>query len=284
VYQNIHGGKPHLFIVMELLTGGELFTRINERTVAAFTEKDASNIIFSICSAVLYLHKLNIAHRDIKPENLIYSEPGEKGVLKLIDFGFAKRFDDDENEEDKPSKDTPLYTPYYSSPEVLSSRNFHKPCDIWAIGVITYILLSGYPPFSSTSGSQISPEMRERIITAKYNFLGPEWSRVSEAAKDFIRRCLIADPTERATIENLMSHKWIKHYNKNPNFPLSTTQILSNKSNASNISDGIEHALATMRVDDFHIKQIDKAINPLLEKRRNSSTLKAFHRSDRATS
>nr|CAD2164689.1 unnamed protein product [Meloidogyne enterolobii] len=118
-----------------------------ERAASAFTEREAANIIYSICSAVGHLHRLGIAHRDIKPENLLYTEPGSDGVLKLTDFGFAKRSEDGEK-----SLVTPLYTPYYSSPEVFSSQKYDKACDIWAIGVISYILLCGYPPFFSTHG------------------------------------------------------------------------------------------------------------------------------------
>jgi mitogen-activated protein kinase-activated protein kinase 2 len=99
---------------------------------------------------------------------------------------------------------TPLYTPYYSSPEVFGTQKYDKSCDVWSIGVITYILLCGYPPFFSTHGLPISPGMKQRIRAGQYNFTGPEWDRVSEAAKDMIRRCLITDPAERATIEQVL--------------------------------------------------------------------------------
>uniref|UniRef100_A0A183C907 non-specific serine/threonine protein kinase n=1 Tax=Globodera pallida TaxID=36090 RepID=A0A183C907_GLOPA len=265
---NTYNGIPCLLLVMECMTGGELFTRIQERSGGAFTEREASNIIHSICSAVAHLHQMGIAHRDIKPENLLYSEPGPTGVLKLTDFGFAKRSEDGEK-----SLVTPLYTPYYSSPEVFSSQKYDKACDVWAIGVISYILLSGYPPFFSTHGLPISPGMKSRIRAGQYNFSGPEWDRVSEAAKDLIRRCLVTDPDERATINQLMQHKWITHYNKNPVTALATQRVLNEQEvNWTDFSEEMENALATMRVGDVHIKQMGDAHNALLEKRRKRTT------------
>jgi len=269
VYENTYNGIACLFLIMEHMGGGELFTRIQERAVAAFTEREASNIMYSICSAVAHLHRLNIAHRDIKPENLLYSsEDEERGILKLTDFGFAKRANDDSEKV----LATPLYTPYYSSPEVFGTQKYDKSCDVWSIGVITYILLCGYPPFFSTHGLPISPGMKQRIRAGQYNFTGPEWDRVSEAAKDMIRRCLITDPAERATIEQVMTHKWMTHYNKNPNTPLATSQILrEEKVNWPEVSEEMGYALASMRVDDVQIKQMKEAKNPLLEKRRKNT-------------
>ncbi|KAL3120654.1 hypothetical protein niasHT_007946 [Heterodera trifolii] len=268
IYENNYNGIPCLLLVMECMTGGELFTRIQERSGGAFTEREASNIIHSICSAVAHLHQMGIAHRDIKPENLLYSEPSPTGTLKLTDFGFAKRSEDGEK-----SLVTPLYTPYYSSPEVFSSQKYDKACDVWAIGVISYILLCGYPPFFSTHGLPISPGMKSRIRAGQYNFSGPEWDRVSEAAKDLIRRCLVTDPDERATITQLMQHKWITHYNKNPATALATQKVLNEREvDWSDFSEEMENALATMRVGDVHIKQMGDARNALLEKRRKRTT------------
>uniref|UniRef100_A0A914HTQ6 non-specific serine/threonine protein kinase n=1 Tax=Globodera rostochiensis TaxID=31243 RepID=A0A914HTQ6_GLORO len=274
IYENTYNGIPCLLLVMECMTGGELFTRIQERSGGAFTEREASNIIHSICSAVAHLHQMGIAHRDIKPENLLYSEPGPTGVLKLTDFGFAKRSEDGEK-----SLVTPLYTPYYSSPEVFSSQKYDKACDVWAIGVISYILLCGYPPFFSTHGLPISPGMKSRIRAGQYNFSGPEWDRVSEAAKDLIRRCLVTDPDERATINQLMQHKWITHYNKNPVTALATQRVLNEQEvNWTDFSEEMENALATMRVGDVHIKQMGDAHNALLEKRRKRTTTEGQHK------
>uniref|UniRef100_A0A915CVH4 non-specific serine/threonine protein kinase n=1 Tax=Ditylenchus dipsaci TaxID=166011 RepID=A0A915CVH4_9BILA len=199
VYENTYNGIACLFLIMECMTGGELFTRIQERAVAAFTEREAANIMYQISSAISYLHKLNIAHRDIKPENLLYSAPGEEGVLKLTDFG---------------------------SPEVFGTQKYDKTCGRRvSLGVIMYFYCVDTHPFSPPRSAHFARH-EESHTGGQYNFSGPEWDRVSEAAKDLIRRCLITDPGERATIENVMAHKWIVHYNKNPITPLATSQVL----------------------------------------------------------
>ncbi|KAH7730265.1 camk/mapkapk/mapkapk protein kinase [Aphelenchoides avenae] len=268
IYDNVCKGIPCLFVVMECMLGGELFARIQERPTGAFTEREASNIIHSVVSATAFLHKMNIAHRDIKPENLLYTGPADNAVLKLTDFGFAKKVDD-ENVE-KPLE-TPCYTPYYVAPEVLSSSKYDKSCDVWSIGIITYILLCGYPPFFSTHGLPISPGMKNRIRAGQYNFTGPEWDRVSEAAKDMIRICLRTDPAERATAEQLMRHKWITHYNKNPTTALDTSKVLREEQvNWPEVSEEMEKALASMRVDDVQIKSLSSAKNTLLQKRQRN--------------
>uniref|UniRef100_A0A7E4ZZM2 non-specific serine/threonine protein kinase n=1 Tax=Panagrellus redivivus TaxID=6233 RepID=A0A7E4ZZM2_PANRE len=264
VYENTYNDVNCLFVVMECMAGGELFTRIQDRAHGAFTEREASNIMYSICSAIAYLHHMNIAHRDIKPENLLYTDNTPHGVLKLTDFGFAKSV----SESGEKPLETPCYTPYYVAPEVLSSKKYDKSCDVWSAGIIAYILLCGYPPFYSHHGLPISPGMKKRIRAGQYNFSGPEWDRVSEAAKDLIRKCLRTDPAERATIDDVMRHKWITHYNKNPETVLDTTKILlEQRSQWPEVEEEMEKALASMRVDEVHIKSLRDANNALLEKR-----------------
>uniref|UniRef100_A0A914YHL3 non-specific serine/threonine protein kinase n=1 Tax=Panagrolaimus superbus TaxID=310955 RepID=A0A914YHL3_9BILA len=268
VYENTYNNVECLFVVMECMEGGELFTRIQERSNDAFTEREAANIMYSICSAIAYLHGLNIAHRDIKPENLLYTDPSNHAILKLTDFGFSKRLDDG---TEKPLE-TPCYTPYYVAPEVLSSKKYDKSCDVWSAGIIAYILLCGYPPFYSHHGLPISPGMKKRIRAGQYNFVGPEWDRVSEAAKDLIRKCLKTDPAERSSINDIMCHKWITHYNKIPETPLETTKVLQEQRlQWPEVQEEMEKALASMRVDEVHIKSLNDAKNTLLAKRMKSS-------------
>uniref|UniRef100_A0A914BYJ6 non-specific serine/threonine protein kinase n=1 Tax=Acrobeloides nanus TaxID=290746 RepID=A0A914BYJ6_9BILA len=207
------------------------------------------------------------SHRDIKPENLLYSKKGDGAVLKLTDFGFAKMVDDG---SEKPLE-TPCYTPYYVAPEVLSTQKYDKSCDVWSIGIIAYILLCGYPPFYSLHGLPISPGMKSRIRAGQYSFKGPEWDRVSEAAKDLIRRCLNTDPGARIPIEQVMRHKWITHYNKAPETQLATMEVLKAELESwPEVEEEMEKALSSMRVgnDDVQIKQLKEANNTLLEKRR----------------
>ncbi|KAF9414663.1 hypothetical protein HW555_007524 [Spodoptera exigua] len=156
VYENSYGGRGCLLVVMECMDGGELFQRIQDNRDGAFTERQAAEIMHSICVAVRHLHDSNIAHRDIKPENLLYSSTQPNAVLKLTDFGFAK-----ETLTPADTLQTPCYTPYYVAPEVLGPEKYDKSCDIWSLGVVMYILLCGFPPFYSNHGLAISPGMKK---------------------------------------------------------------------------------------------------------------------------
>ncbi|VDN02982.1 unnamed protein product [Thelazia callipaeda] len=270
VYENTYHHVKCLLVVMECMQGGELFTRIQQRAQSAFTEREAAQIMTEICSAVAHLHSLNIAHRDIKPENLLFSCDGPSGVLKLTDFGFAKHLDS----SDSRPLETPCYTPYYAAPEVLGPEKYDMSCDMWSIGVIMYILLCGFPPFFSANGLPMSPGMKNRIRAGKYAFPSPEWDRVSEAAKDLIRKLLRTDPSERFTIEQTMNHKWVTHYKKVPETPLFTASVLEEeKSLWVEMQDEMEMTLATMRVgnEDIHIKNLKDSNNRLLDKRRNKN-------------
>ncbi|KAK2091198.1 MAP kinase-activated protein kinase 3 [Saguinus oedipus] len=202
VYENMHHGKRCLLMIMECMEGGELFSRIQERGDQAFTEREAAEIMRDIGTAIQFLHSHNIAHRDVKPENLLYTSKEKDAVLKLTDFGFAK-------ETTQNALQTPCYTPYYVAPEVLGPEKYDKSCDMWSLGVIMYILLCGFPPFYSNTGQAISPGMKRRIRLGQYGFPNPEWSEVSEDAKQLIRLLLKTDPTERLTITQFMNHPWI---------------------------------------------------------------------------
>jgi len=200
------------------MDGGELFSRIEESQ--GFSERDAAEIVAEICSAVKFLHDRNIAHRDLKPENLLFSSKGKKATLKLTDFGFAK----EANNRD--TLKTPCYTPYYVAPEVLGSKKYDLSCDIWSLGVIIYILLCGFPPFFSTQGLPMSPGMKKRIRLGQFDFPKPEWSEVSDEAKDLIRGCLKTNPQERLTIDQVIGTKWISQWTTVPQTPLATGSVL----------------------------------------------------------
>lgn len=268
VFENIYSGHKCLLVVMECMEGGELFARIQERADSAFTEREAAAIISDICKAINFLHSHNVAHRDLKPENLLYTKPGPEGVLKLTDFGFAK-----ETNAFK-SLQTPCYTPYYVAPEVLGPEKYDKSCDMWSLGVIMYILLCGYPPFYSQHGMAISPGMKRRIRNGQYEFPAPEWTNVSQAAKDLIRGMLKTDPDERLTIEEVMRNKWIADHMLVPQTPLLSAQILrEDHENWAEVQEEMTNALATMRVDydQIHIKKLDDSKNPILQKRRKKA-------------
>ncbi|XP_065349747.1 MAP kinase-activated protein kinase 2 [Cloeon dipterum] len=265
VYENSYGGQKCLLVVMECMEGGELFQRIQDRQDGAFNEREAAQVMREICIAVKYLHDMNIAHRDLKPENLLYTQPGEEGVLKLTDFGFAKET------FTKDTLQTPCYTPYYVAPEVLGPEKYDKSCDIWSLGVIMYILLCGFPPFYSNHGLAISPGMKKRIRMGQFDFPEPEWKNVSKDAKDLIKGMLCIDPTQRLEIFQVMNNKWIAQYTEVPQTPLYTGQMLKEGEELwPEVQEEMTRSLATMRVDydQVQVKNLEISNNPLLNKRR----------------
>ncbi|XP_042180898.1 MAP kinase-activated protein kinase 2 isoform X1 [Oncorhynchus tshawytscha] len=274
VFENLYQGRKCLLIVMECMDGGELFSRIQDRGDQAFTEREASDIMKSIGEAIQFLHAINIAHRDVKPENLLYLSKRPNALLKLTDFGFAKETTTHN------SLVTPCYTPYYVAPEVLGPEKYDKSCDMWSLGVIMYILLCGYPPFYSNHGLAISPGMKKRIRMGQYEFPNPEWSDVSEEAKQLIRTLLKTEPTQRMTITEFMNHPWINQSMEVPQIPLHTRRVLIEDRDAwEDLREEMNSALATMRVDyeQVKIKTIEESSNPLLMKRRKKLQPSANH-------
>jgi mitogen-activated protein kinase-activated protein kinase 2 len=204
VYENVINEKKVLLILMEYMSGGELFYRITENH-HKFNEQEVAKIMFQICSAVKHLHSLNIAHRDLKPENLLLMSNEENSIIKLTDFGFAK--------EVNLGLITPCFTPYYVAPEILKTKmnminTYDISCDIWSLGVIMYILCCGYPPFYS-SNNKVTPRMKRRILSGKYSFPEREWQKISKEAKVLISGMLETDPTKRLTINEVMKSEWI---------------------------------------------------------------------------
>jgi len=186
-----------VYIVLELVEGSELFDRIVEK--GYYSERNTINIVRQILSAVQYLHKMGIAHRDLKPENLLCSGTDTDEVVKIADFGLSKMF----------SGDTPLTTscgtPGYVAPEVLTQETYDKAVDMWGVGIITYILLAGYPPFYAENDAALF----DKIINADYDFEDECWDDVSDMAKDFVRKLLVRDPNSRYTAEQAMAHPWM---------------------------------------------------------------------------
>jgi serine/threonine protein kinase len=189
-------------LVMELVTGGELFYKIVEK--GSYSEQDAANIIKQVIQGVAYLHQSGVCHRDLKPENLLCA--GEiEGSYKpfrvvIADFGLSKAFDSGE------SLETSCGTPDYVAPEVITAEgSYDKSVDMWSVGVITYVLLCGFSPFLSSTQTGLF----EKIIKCDYDFPDPEWTNISEEAKDFIRHLLIKDPAQRYTAEQCLQHPWL---------------------------------------------------------------------------
>jgi len=185
-----------LYLIMELVTGGELFDKIVEK--GQYSEREASATVKKILSSVDYLHSVNIAHRDLKPENLLLRGDDDTDVM-LSDFGLSKIINQ------ATMMETACGTPYYVAPEVLSAQGYDKEVDLWSVGVITYLLLCGFPPFYG----ETLPEVFEQIMKADYDFPDPYWTDISKDAKDFISKLLVVDSKKRLTAKQAMQHSWI---------------------------------------------------------------------------
>ncbi|XP_031680895.1 calcium/calmodulin-dependent protein kinase type 1 isoform X1 [Oncorhynchus kisutch] len=195
--EDIFESKSHLYLVMQLVSGGELFDRIVEK--GFYTEKDASKLIQQILDAVKYLHDMGIVHRDLKPENLLYYSMEEDSKIMISDFGLSKI------EGSGSVMSTACGTPGYVAPEVLAQKPYSKAVDCWSIGVIAYILLCGYPPFYDENDAKLF----EQILKAEYEFDSPYWDDISDSAKDFIVHLMEKDPRIRYTCDQALQHPWI---------------------------------------------------------------------------
>ncbi|XP_053408764.1 serine/threonine-protein kinase DCLK3-like isoform X2 [Mercenaria mercenaria] len=187
-----------IYLVMELVKGGDLFDAITQSV--KFGEVDAAHMVKDLCSALFYLHSRVIVHRDLKPENLLVHRNKDMTIsLKLADFGLAM--------DVKEAIYTVCGTPTYVAPEILSEIGYGLEVDMWAVGVISYILLCGFPPFRSPDRNQT--ELFEFIKAGEYEFLSPYWDNISSSAKDLIEHLLVVDKKRRYTAIDVLSHPWI---------------------------------------------------------------------------
>ncbi|XP_043280314.1 ribosomal protein S6 kinase alpha-5-like isoform X2 [Venturia canescens] len=190
---DVYQDRAHTYIVMELLSGGELL-----RDTRRFTETQARVVMKQLASAVKFMHSRGVVHRDLKPENLVYATKSSDSIVKVVDFGFARM-----KRACEPLH-TPCFTLPYAAPEVLARQGYDESCDLWSLGAILYSLLSGSPPFRAGS-----PDLASRIRTGDINFNDSNWSHVSEAGKAVTRGLLMADPNERLTANALVNHSWL---------------------------------------------------------------------------
>uniref|UniRef100_A0A8C4LME5 calcium/calmodulin-dependent protein kinase n=1 Tax=Equus asinus asinus TaxID=83772 RepID=A0A8C4LME5_EQUAS len=186
------------YLVFDLVTGGELFEDIVAREY--YSEADASHCIQQILEAVLHCHQMGVVHRDLKPENLLLASKSKGAAVKLADFGLAI-----EVQGDQQAWFGFAGTPGYLSPEVLRKDPYGKPVDMWACGVILYILLVGYPPF----WDEDQHRLYQQIKAGAYDFPSPEWDTVTPEAKDLINKMLTINPAKRITASEALKHPWI---------------------------------------------------------------------------
>uniref|UniRef100_A0A6Q2XRS7 calcium/calmodulin-dependent protein kinase n=1 Tax=Esox lucius TaxID=8010 RepID=A0A6Q2XRS7_ESOLU len=186
------------YLVFDLVTGGELFEDIVAREY--YSEADASQCISQILESVHHMHQHDIVHRDLKPENLLLASKLKGAAVKLADFGLAIEVQGDEQ-----AWFGFAGTPGYLSPEVLRKDPYGKPVDIWACGVVLYILLVGYPPF----WDEDQHKLYQQIKAGAYDFPSPEWDTVTPEAKNLINQMLTINPAKRITAEQALKHPWV---------------------------------------------------------------------------
>jgi len=192
-----------IFLVLELVRGGELYDKIVDE--GEYTETEAREIVYQILSAVEYLHSAQIAHRDLKPENILCNSKvsGKKGSrfenIKVADFGLSKMFD-------RELLLSQCGSPTYVAPEVLMAVPYDQSVDMWAVGVITYVMLTGCFPFFEEQNNYKA--LYQKIINIDYTF--PDDPPMSLEVKDFINRLLVKDPSQRPTASLCKRHPWLK--------------------------------------------------------------------------
>lgn len=186
-----------LYLILEFASGGELFDAIVNQ--GSYSEAGAAKIIRQILEAIQYVHNHGIAHRDLKPENLLLDSDQGKDFIKIADFGLSKDFGEEQLQ-------TSCGTPDYVAPEVLLGEPYDMGVDIWSIGVISYVLLCGFPPFYGES----QKELFENIMSGSFDFPDPEWTDVSDDAKDFIKKILVVDAEKRYNAAQCLAHPFLK--------------------------------------------------------------------------
>lgn len=194
--------KDKIYIVMELMEGGELFDYVVQK--GTLTEEEASRIVKKVTSALVYMHEKNIVHRDLKPENLLLKSkpnPGSYDIdIKIIDFGLSKAMEG-------PVARTFLGTRGYLAPEMLQRRDYTRAVDSWALGVIVFVLLCGCLPFDDDSSTVPSDD----LVKAKFVLRFPRWSKnLSASAKDLLSHLLDVNPRTRYTAEQALYHPWVQ--------------------------------------------------------------------------
>jgi len=196
LYEIFETGKK-LYMVLELLRGGELFDRIVKK--GSYSEREAAELTKKLAKAIAYLHSIGVVHRDLKPENLLYDTTADDAEIKITDFGLAKY------RSEESTMTTACGTPGYVAPEVLKNQPYDSAVDMWSLGVILYILLCGFPPFYSESTQQLY----QQIKNGAYDFPPPYWDSISADAKHLVKHLLQVDPRKRYTSEQVLKHPWV---------------------------------------------------------------------------
>ena len=211
-YFETYEDECYLHIVMEYIAGDNLFRVLTDQKGFKFTERTISKIITCLLKAVLFLHHNGIIHRDIKPENIVFVELNNFNALKLIDFGLSIQ-------QNAKKDNRRVGTPYYMSPEMVRG-NFNYASDVWSIGVILFIMVTGKQPFRGKS----KEEVFEKIKKGAYDKNTLTRAKCSKEVKDLIKKMLVIEHTKRITVECALDHIWFKQFEKNKNINLVVDQ------------------------------------------------------------
>uniref|UniRef100_A0A672J816 Ribosomal protein S6 kinase n=1 Tax=Salarias fasciatus TaxID=181472 RepID=A0A672J816_SALFA len=213
VREHVYDNGKQVFLVTELMRGGELLDRILKQKF--FSEREASAVLYTITKTVEYLHSQGVVHRDLKPSNILYvDESGNPESIRICDFGFAKQL-----RANNGLLMTPCYTANFVAPEVLKRQGYDVGCDIWSLGVLLYTMLAGFTPFAN--GPEDTPnEILGRIGSGHFSLTGGNWDTVSDAAKDLVSKMLHVDPHQRLSAKQVLKHPWIIQRDKLPNSQL----------------------------------------------------------------
>ena len=202
---NVFENPDYLYIIMEYCSGGDLFSYLENRNFR-LSEKRASTLIHQMSTAVYYMHSFGVVHRDLKPENVLMTSTDEDSDIRILDFGLSKILGP------KEKCDEPYGTLTYCAPEIIVDEPYSKPVDLWSLGVITYLMVSGKLPFNSDDENEIA----RQVVYDDPNYTrNPIWKSISQECLDFIKRLLEKDQNKRMTIREVLEHKWIKMYDEN---------------------------------------------------------------------
>ena len=202
---NVFENADYLYIIMEYCSGGDLFSYLENRSFRV-SEKRASTIIHKMSTAVYYMHSFGVAHRDLKPENVLMTSDDDDSDIRILDFGLSKILGPYEK------CDEPYGTLTYCAPEIIVDEPYSKAVDLWSLGIMSYLMVSGKLPFNSEDENEIA---RQVVYDEPDYIRNPIWKSITPECKDFIKRLLEKDQYKRMTIKQLLEHKWIKMYDTN---------------------------------------------------------------------
>ena len=202
---NVFENVEYMYIIMEYCSGGDLFSYLEERNFRV-SEKRASTIIHKMATAVYYMHSFGVAHRDLKPENVLMTSNDDDSDIRILDFGLSKILGPYEK------CDEPYGTLTYCAPEIIVDEPYSKAVDLWSLGIMTYLMVSGKLPFNSEDENEIA----RKVVYDEPDYVrNPVWKNISPECIDFIKRLLNKDQNKRMTIKGVLEHKWIKMFDTN---------------------------------------------------------------------